>query len=515
MIDPNRLLVPLLAGSLAMPLAAQDLQLDVRGVSMPGEFVLDAYPAQVSFEPVLILPSLTTGTVPLQLVDPNDFRTLSVGIDLLDLAWLAFSDPTGHATVTVPFPAAPALAGIPIYAQAVTFAFGVTLVDRISNPNAVYLGNAGAFQDRSVAFGTERAFATAIVRADRSVLLCGGSRGQLLAQVATAQTESYDVMTDSWGAGPMMNGARSLHRMTQLYDGTWLFTGGVDGGNNPRPTCEIYDPVTNTFTPVASMNSPRMGHTATALADGRVFVSGGLEAVSVQPTQLEAIHDAVATTEIYDPFADTWTPGPTMSTPRAAHVALHRPDGKILLCGGISWSPNIIFGWVPAVRSSCELYDPFTDSLSSGPSMAEERALLDPIELEPGKWLLAGGMNGLSIIPFNPGNPTATAEIYDSTTNSWTSVAPMAQARANHQVWALGNDAFLVAGGAADSILSPTPLQTTEIYSATTQTFSPGPPLNAPRAAPAMIETHQGQILLMGGADTATSILDTTEWYYF
>lgn len=515
MLEPTRLLVPLLAGSLALPLACQNLELDVSGGSMPGTMVLDAHPGLFPFEAVLFLPSLTTGPTPLQLIDPNDLRVLSVGVDLLDLAWLGLVDPYGHAVVDVPFVAAPAFEGIPIFVQAVTFSFGQTLLDRVSNPNAVYLGNADTFQDRDVEFVNDRAFATALVREDRSVLLAGGARGQLLAQVATSTTEYYDMLTDSWNYGPSMTTPRSLHRMTLLADGRYLFTGGVDAGNNPQASCEVYDPATDTFTAVASMASPRMGHTATLLGDGRVFVSGGLDAVSVQPTQLEAIHDAVASTEIYDPVADTWTPGPTMSTPRAAHVALLRPDGTILMCGGISWSPNIIFGWTPAVRSSCEAYDPGTNTFAAGPSMAEARALLDAVEIAPGRWLLAGGMNGLSIIPFNPGNPTASAEIYDAATNAWTTVGSMAQARANHTPWVRANGDVIIAGGGADSILSPTPLQTVEIFSPATNTFSAGQLLSEPRAAAAMVVTHQGQILLMGGASAGATIVDSTEWYYF
>src|SRR5690606_38512019 len=101
--------------------------------------------------------------------------------------------------------------------------------------------------------------------------------------------------------------------------------GGVNGSNDPQASCEIYDPIADTFTVVAPMNTPRMGHTATLLADGRVFVSGGLEALTVTPTQLSAIRDAVASTEIYDPVLDTWSPATVMSKPRAAHMALQRP----------------------------------------------------------------------------------------------------------------------------------------------------------------------------------------------
>ncbi|MEZ6035913.1 MAG: kelch repeat-containing protein [Planctomycetota bacterium] len=514
MMRTARLLAPLFAGALSLPVAAQALELEAAGGSMPGPLTLDAHPGLYPFELVVIIPSTTAGPTPLQLIDPLDFRSLDVGLDLLSLMWLVLTDFDGHGVVQVPLGSNPALVDAPLYFQAVTLQWLPNLVDRISNGNVVRLGLAGSFRDRAVEFFDDRAFATALVRPDRKVMLVGGARGQLLAQVAWSSTELYDAATDTFSYGPSLNAARSLHTMTQLQDGRWLVAGGVNFTNDPQATCEIYDPVADTFTPVASMGTPRMGHTATLLADGRVLVTGGIQAMPITPTQLEPIHQTVATSEYYDPIADSWSAGPNLSKPRAGHIALERPDGKILFCGGISWDPNIIFGWVPAVRSSCDLYDPTGGTMSAGPAMNTARALADPVELAPGRWLVAGGMNGLSIIPYNPGNPTAAAEIYDAATNSWTSVGSMATARANHKGWAIGNGRFLLAGGGANSILSPTPLSSTEIFDTATNTFSPGPQLNSERAGATAIRTPQGQMMLLGGA-SATAITRTTEWYYF
>jgi hypothetical protein len=337
----------------------------------------------------------------------------------------------------------------------------------------------------------------------------------LLAQVATDSTEIYDPVTDLFLSGPTMTTPRSLHTQTELDDGRFLITGGVDGGNNPQSSCEVYDPVADAFVAVASMNVPRMGATATLLADGRVLLTGGLEALSTMPTQLQAIRDAVDSTEIYDPVTDTWTLGPAMSDPRAGHVALERSDGRILLCGGISWTPSFFFGWLPTVETSCDIYDPATNTMTSGPSMNDARALIDPVQLGPDRWLLAGGMNGLSILPFNPGNPTSSAEIYDGVANTWTSVGSMATARVNQKGWALSNGTVMLAGGGDGSLLAPLPLSSTEIFDPATNTFSPGPAMNLPRAAAGILRMPQGQIFLFGGADSGQTVTNTTEWYFF
>ena len=497
------------------PLAAQALQLDVTGGSLPGALAFDCHPANVPGELMVVVPSGSAGPTSLTIVDPNDFRDLAIGIDLLGLAWAGLAGPDGHFRVQLAMPAAPALQDQVLFFQAVTFAWTPTLVDRISNGNVVRFANAGAFRDRLVFSLYDRAFATVLPRRDGKWLLAGGARGLLLAQQAWATTEIFDLATDSSSLGPQLNAPRSLHTATELPNGTWLIAGGVDQNNDPQATCEVYDPVQDLFLPVASMATPRMGHTATLLPTGLVLVTGGIQAMPTTPTQLEPIHQTVASTELYDPGSNTWIPGPSLATPRAAHAAITRPDGKVLLAGGISWDPVIILGWSPAVRRSTDLYDPFTNTIVPGPQMANARSLTDPVDLGNGRWLLAGGINGISIIPLNPGNPTATAEIYDAGANTWTSVGAMATARGNHKAWALGNGQFLLAGGANGSILSPTSLASTEVFSTATNTFSPGPPMNLPRAGAAAFRTPQGQVHLFGGASTGGSITTSTEWYFF
>lgn len=510
----HRIGASLLVGvAIPISLSAQSLQLEVRGGSMPGPLSFELAPALYPFELMLVVPSTSPGPTPIQLFDPNDPRSLSIGLDLVANAWATLADINGNASFQVQLGAAPALVDVPLYFQAVTFYFSPTLLDRLSNPQVVRLGLADTFRDRNASMFWERAFGTALQREDGRPMIVGGARGQLLAQSATDTTDVYDPMSDTFSFGPTMSAPRSLHTMTELSDGRFLIVGGVNASNDPQATCEIYDPTTDAFTPVAAMGSPRMGHTATLLGDGRVFVSGGLDAVSVQPTQLSAIRDAVDTTEIYDPVANTWTPGPVMNKPRAAHFALQRSDGVIVLGGGISWDPVIIIGWLPAVRASCDLYDPVANSIAAGPSMASPRALTDAVALGGDRWLLAGGMSSLTLT--NAGTPTATAEIYDGASNSWTTVGPLATARANHRGWAIGGGRFLLAGGASGSILQPTSLSSTEVFDVATGVFTPGPSLNTARAGAGAFLTAQGQMLVFGGADATGTVTTSTEWYYF
>ena len=77
------------------------------------------------------------------------------------------------------------------------------------------------------------------------------------------------------------------------------------------------------------MTHARMSHTLTLLPDGRVIAVGGEDPLdSSQPV-------IYSTTEIYDPDANSWSPGPNLSEPRSSHSATLLPDGRIFLVGGI------------------------------------------------------------------------------------------------------------------------------------------------------------------------------------
>ncbi|MCA8964459.1 MAG: hypothetical protein H6838_00660 [Planctomycetes bacterium] len=499
---------------LAAAVPAQALELEVTGGSTPGPMSLDVHPGYYPLEFMMVVPSFQSGPTPLSVFDPLDPRTVDIGTDLLSNAWLGACGLDLHMRLgPYQLGAVPALQDLAIYFQAFTLLGGPTIIDRISNPAAFRLGIAGTFRQRFAFTVDDRAFGVVLPRLDRRWMVVGGGRGQLLAQNAHATTDVYDPFTDTFAAGPMLTTPRSLHTATQLGDGRWLITGGVNQTNDPQALCEIYDPVLDTFTACAPMGTPRMGHTASLLPNGKVLVTGGLQAVSVTPTQLQAVRDAVDTTELYDPLLDSWTPGPNLRTPRAAHAAITRPDGKVLLLGGISWDTVIIIGWLPAVRATCDLYDPAANSIVAGPSMATSRSMSDPIDLGNGRWLLAGGISSLTLT--NLGTPTANAEIYDAVANTWTSVGAMATARGNHKGFALGGGQFLLAGGGNGTILSPVALSSCEVFSTATNTFSPGPSLTSARAGAAAFLTPQGQVQFFGGATTGGSITNSTEWYYF
>ncbi len=68
------------------------------------------------------------------------------------------------------------------------------------------------------------------------------------------------------------------------------------------------------------MSVSRQYHTATLLPNGKVLVCGGLSGGS--------------SADLYDPDTNTWAPTGAMGAGRDGHTATLLADGTVLVCGG-------------------------------------------------------------------------------------------------------------------------------------------------------------------------------------
>src|SRR6202167_5989109 len=152
-------------------------------------------------------------------------------------------------------------------------------------------------QVAALAMTTPRANAAAIRLRDGRVLICGGTAtGQVGGGLSSG--ELYDPATQSFAATGSMTVPRAGQTITMLSDGRVLLTGGVQnaGYRSELASAEIYDPSAGTFTATGSMSTPREGHTATMLRDGTVLIVGGSD---------NGIH-TLGTAEIYFPASGTF-----------------------------------------------------------------------------------------------------------------------------------------------------------------------------------------------------------------
>jgi len=121
------------------------------------------------------------------------------------------------------------------------------------------------------------------------------------------------------------------------------------------------------------------------------------------------------------------------------------------------------------------------------------------VVLDDGRVLLTGGRTGPDL------TATASAEIYDPTTNAFTETASMAVARARHSIVKQATGEVIVLGGVDDT---GDATDSVEVFDPASETWSPGPPL--PRARDLFTATvlPDGRIVVAGGRDGATTLGD-------
>lgn len=322
-----------------------------------------------------------------------------------------------------------------------------------------------------------RVAATATLLNSGKVLVAGGSDAN---GKAIASAELYDPTSKTFSTAGSLGTARHDFAATLLSSGKVLITGGLDINNNPLASAELYDPVAGAFSPTTGpMTIARASHTATLLNTGKVLIAGWGNAIA----------------ELFDPSTGTFSQTGSMSLARTAHTATLLASGKVLIAGGT--------GAPGQPLTEAELYDPASGSFSQTLfSMATARSVHTATLLKDGTVLLAGGL------VTNPGMATATAELFNPTTQMFTTTkANMETPRAYHTATLLGDGTVLVAGGSDGN----STLATAEVYDPTAGTFSSTGGMLSTRQAHTTALLNDGTVLVSGG--TNGTVLATAELY--
>src|SRR5437762_585104 len=103
--------------------------------------------------------------------------------------------------------------------------------------------------------------------------------------------------------------ARDLHTATVLPNGTVLVVGGYDGTNS-LASAELYDPAAGTWSATGSFRIARYYHTATLLPNGTVLVVGGNDGTN-----------SLASAELYDSANGAWSATGNLGTVHDYHTA--------------------------------------------------------------------------------------------------------------------------------------------------------------------------------------------------
>lgn len=293
---------------------------------------------------------------------------------------------------------------------------------------------------------------------------------------------------------------RAGHTVTRLPDGRLVFIGGgADGivASFGQTSIDVYDPCTQTFEKVGDLLVPRTSHTATLLPDGRILVAGGADAVLGEP---------VSSAEIVDPaagFVSTMTAN-SMSQPRALHTASLLPDGRVLIAGGTSSFQSAI-SIVENATASTEIFDPTTSTFSAGPPMNRPRVGHTATTLLDQRVLVAGGYSWTQILFVKVPFITDDAELYtpSSGPGAFGSTIQMTGDRFGHAAALRSDGSVLLFGGAQDQLsdpFNPITVNTVERFDPQTQTFSAHGQMSVARGAAAVVPLPGDLFLVAGGA---------------
>ncbi len=169
----------------------------------------------------------------------------------------------------------------------------------------------------------------------------------------------------------------------------------------------------------------------------------------------------------------------SMSAKRAAHTATLLPNGKVLIAGGFVGDGGGL--------SSAEVFDPTTNTFTSAENMTAARAGHTATSLPNGKILIAGGYNG---------NYLGSAELYDPATGKFTSAGKMVTPRSGHVATLLNDGKVLLVGGVGTGW---TFLSDAELFDPQTNTFTATGGMMAARESHTATLLKDGNVLITGG----------------
>lgn len=481
---------------------------------------------------VYLLPSLrSSGTNYLVSLsgDANDFLTVDIDLASAGTYLTSRTNAQGKASVTFPLANNPTYFGLTVYWQGFTqnAGGGASMFQDFTNLRAMTMNHSGSWASVLTSNPDAHAVAASVVLESGStggpirILEFGGgpaiATSTAIAYHSLDTVREYDCRTETHIArNATMQHGRAMHTATMMNDGRVLLCGGAKyGGSNASgfyttitKTVDIYDPATDTMMTGPDMSQRRAGHTAHLLADGRVMIIGGTTGGGNGMLQsvLDILGTALKSTEIFDPTSNTWSSGPNLPEFKAGHQSTQLSNGDILVAGGVTHI--LIFGIpVPDFSNSATVYNMSTGTFGSSKSMRAKRAMFGMQLLPNGDVACFGGAGGDI---FNVG-PIATCEYYDASAGNFVTLPNLSQALAYPRTAMLDNGHVLVIGGASGNLDDPIPEAGCEDFNPASGTFSAAPSLSVARGTPTVYKMEDGTIYVGGGESNSGSSTDTAE----
>src|SRR5579863_1390627 len=184
-----------------------------------------------------------------------------------------------------------------------------------------------------------------------------------------------------------------------------------------------------------------------------------------------------------------WAGTGAMQSARELNAQVLMINGKVLSIGGIDNNNNLL--------ASAEVYSAGPGTWTLTGSMTEARELFPAVVLTSGKVLVSGGLGASSTV-------LGGAELYDPSTGAWSSAGSLSVPRFGHTATLLRSGKVLVTGGCAAGDCSAG-AAVSELYDPTSNSWSTTGSLNTARYYHTAVRLNTGKVLAIGGSTGAAT----------
>ena len=210
--------------------------------------------------------------------------------------------------------------------------------------------------------------------------------------------------------------------------------------------------------------------------------------------------------EIYNPATNTFAAVAPLNGPRAGHAAATLPDGRVMVVGGTTNFTDITTAATGSLNT-VEIYNPATNTWAAGPAIGGRRLVPSLTRLSTGRMLVAGGIE-ISVLFGIPIAATSTikAQLYNPATNTWSNAANMPSGRAYHQdsQVTLADGRVLLSGGVLVPDLinaaNSASIANADVYNPATNTWV-ATTMSRARTGHSATRLASGQVIVCGGAE--------------
>jgi len=269
-------------------------------------------------------------------------------------------------------------------------------------------------------------FGVAVVNG--KIYAIGGTNGPEYFDV----NEVYDPLTDTWETKKPVPRIVYAFGIAVCNNRIHVIGGSPGASFEPYEAFhEVYDPATDTWESKAAMLTPRKGMDANVV-NGKIYVIGGYTTMWTA--------DSINVTEVYDPSTDTWTTETPIPTPPKGAWYQH-------LDNSYRYASAVLDSKIYVIGKKTQIYDTKTHTWSYGrtlPTNVTSAAAGATTGVYASKRIYVFG----GLAHWAPVAPTYVklTQVYNPETDTWSTGTAMGDTRAGLAVAVIEDELFVIGG---------------------------------------------------------------------